>query len=248
MAIEFKVGTHRSCTLYTRHEYRGNTFSDEARAGRQLITSASSGELTHDTHQLARLVAFMRKAPGCAYVSGAAPAQLARMLRTAVERGDVIAVAAKPHASGGRSVRIEQPPRPYHETFSPSQLFRPEQRLARTARSFERPRLPRLASDDDLAIWFSRPGDVRPDGTIAVPVSTPLGNAQPFEYKEDASLGDLQELAARGVSEADEEECHVIYETEMEECSFARAMYRDNRTYALCSQRPFVNYQTCRGY
>ncbi|EDZ98884.1 hypothetical protein BH160DRAFT_5803 [Burkholderia sp. H160] len=31
MAIDFEVGTHRRCTLYTRQEYRGNALSNEAR-------------------------------------------------------------------------------------------------------------------------------------------------------------------------------------------------------------------------
>ncbi|NIF54013.1 hypothetical protein [Burkholderia sp. Ax-1724] len=197
---------------------------------------------------MARLVEFMRHAPGCAYVSSAAPNQLARKLRTAVEGGDVIAVAMEPRIASGRSVRIEQPPRSYHETFSPSQLFRPKQRVARTARSLERPRLPRLSSDDDLAIWFSRPGDVLPDGTIAMPVSTPRGDAQAFKFRENAPLGDVRDLAARGVSEADEAECYADYELDMEQCQVAIAMYRDPRTYSLCAQRAFGKYQQCRGH
>ncbi|NIF79181.1 hypothetical protein F3J20_17600 [Paraburkholderia sp. Cy-641] len=243
MAIEFKVGTHRNCTLYTRHEYRGNAFSDEARAGRQLITSASAGELTHDTRQLAQLVTFMRNAPGCAYVSGATPAQLARMLRTTVERGDVIAVAAKPHASGGRSVRIEQPPRPYHETFSPSQLFRPEQSVARTARSFERPRLPRLPWEDDLAIWFARPGDVLPDGTIAIPVSTPLSNAQPFEYSKAVPVENTEQDAGVFLSPEEEAECELQLNVDIDECSVwyvAKPL-----SWGVCHERAMQRYANC---
>jgi len=34
MAIDFKVGGHRNCTLFTRREYYGDAFSDEAHAGR----------------------------------------------------------------------------------------------------------------------------------------------------------------------------------------------------------------------
>ncbi|MGF6650367.1 hypothetical protein OKW34_000929 [Paraburkholderia youngii] len=52
MAIDLKVGAHRSCTLHTRHEYRGSTSSDEVRTGRQLIASASPWELTRDASQL----------------------------------------------------------------------------------------------------------------------------------------------------------------------------------------------------
>ncbi|NML34856.1 hypothetical protein [Paraburkholderia antibiotica] len=62
MAIDFKVGTNRNCTFYTRQEYRGNPLSEEARSGRQLITSASSSDLTRDSRQLARLLQFLRGA------------------------------------------------------------------------------------------------------------------------------------------------------------------------------------------
>ncbi|MBC8729930.1 hypothetical protein F6X39_16960 [Paraburkholderia sp. UCT2] len=91
--------------------------------------------------------------------------------------------------------------------------------MVRAARSFERPKLPRLAADDGLAIWYARPGDVLPDGTIATPVSTPLGDARPFEYTEDPQFGDVQELAARGVSEMDEAECFADYHSDMEHVS-----------------------------
>ncbi|SMG35705.1 hypothetical protein SAMN06265784_103352 [Paraburkholderia susongensis] len=195
MAIDFKVGTHRNCTLYMRQEYRGNPFSDEARAGRRLIISASAWELTHDTRQLAQLFQFMRNARAGATASGAAPDQLARVLRAAVERGDVIALAPEPRASGGGGAPIEQQIRPYYATVTPSQLFRRALPVVRVARSFERPKLPRLAAEDGLAIWFARPGDVLPDGTIATPVSTPLGDAQAFDYQPDLPDGEAGQIA-----------------------------------------------------
>ncbi|MGF6842626.1 hypothetical protein QF001_006521 [Paraburkholderia youngii] len=43
MAIDFKVGIHRSCTLHTRQEYRGNALSDEARNGRKRHRINSPG-------------------------------------------------------------------------------------------------------------------------------------------------------------------------------------------------------------
>ncbi|WP_425605826.1 transposase [Paraburkholderia translucens] len=57
----------------------------------------------------------------------------------------------------------------------------------------------RLPADDGLAIWFAKPGDVLPDGTIATPVATPLADAQPFEYTPDTLGGDTVDIAARGV-------------------------------------------------
>ncbi|WP_244829522.1 hypothetical protein [Caballeronia sp. TF1N1] len=71
---------------------------------------------------------------------------------------------------------------------------------------------------------------------------------RPFEYQPKDSDGDLTKLAARGVNEADEADCFAIYEREMEECQFTRAMYQDTRTYLLCTQRAFIRYQQCRGY
>ncbi|NIF78358.1 hypothetical protein F3J20_13335 [Paraburkholderia sp. Cy-641] len=75
-----------------------------------------------------------------------------------------------------------------------------------------------------------------------------LGRAQSFTYQPDAIGEDVQDVAARGVSAAEEAECDAIYHEEMTACSAAGAMYRDPRTYALCAQRAFANYQTCRGY
>ncbi|WP_156992075.1 hypothetical protein [Paraburkholderia oxyphila] len=78
--------------------------------------------------------------------------------------------------------------------------------------------------------------------------STPLGDAQPFDYQPDAPSDDGMDIAARGISEEDEAECDALYDRDMEECNFARAIYLDPRTYALCSERAFMNYQSCRGY
>jgi hypothetical protein len=78
--------------------------------------------------------------------------------------------------------------------------------------------------------------------------STQPGDAQPFEYSDDSTGRDVTDLAARGVSEAEEAECDSIYDAEMTACQAANAMFRDPRSYALCSQRAFQNYQACRGY
>lgn len=78
--------------------------------------------------------------------------------------------------------------------------------------------------------------------------STPLGDAQPFELGDGAGSGDVMDIAARGVSEEQEAECHALLELDLEKCEVARAMYQDPRTYALCKQNAFANYQSCRGY
>jgi hypothetical protein len=78
--------------------------------------------------------------------------------------------------------------------------------------------------------------------------STSLSDAQPFDYVPDALSDDVTELTVWGVSEAEEAECDALYERDMDECNFARAIYQNPRTYALCAQRAFSNYQSCRGY
>lgn len=78
--------------------------------------------------------------------------------------------------------------------------------------------------------------------------STPLGEASPFEYSEDSSLGNVLDLTARGVSEADEADCFGEYEMNLTMCEAARATFQDLRTLALCKERAFERYQACRGY
>ncbi|ABO60559.1 hypothetical protein LA345_39320 (plasmid) [Burkholderia vietnamiensis] len=73
---------------------------------------------------------------------------------------------------------------------------------------------------------------------------TPLGDAAPFSL-DDSPLGDVLNVAA--VDPFQEEQCFARYEIDMEMCAAAGAMYKDPRTYALCSQRAFDKYQTCRG-
>ncbi|MCC8396240.1 hypothetical protein LJ656_26990 [Paraburkholderia sp. MMS20-SJTR3] len=196
MAIDFTVGADRRCTLCARREYHGSATSSEARDGRRLVASASSRELTRDTRQLVVLAAFMRDLCVGARASGAAPEQLAQALQAAVERGDVIAVVAKSLAAVRTGAPIEQEIRPYYETVTPSQLFRRSLSVVKSVRSCKRPALPRLAADDGLALWFAKPGDVLPDGTIATPVAAGLGEAQAFDFRPAELSNDVKELAA----------------------------------------------------
>ncbi|MEX3690072.1 hypothetical protein AB3X91_03455 [Paraburkholderia sp. BR14263] len=78
--------------------------------------------------------------------------------------------------------------------------------------------------------------------------STPLGDAQPFEYSEDAPGADVQDLAARGVSEAEEAECHDQFERDLDLCRALGGPMGGARGQALCEQNAFQNYQQCRGY
>jgi hypothetical protein len=78
--------------------------------------------------------------------------------------------------------------------------------------------------------------------------TTPLGGAQPFDLGTTSKVGDVLETAVRGVSESHESECFALYDLDMQYCSAALAIYNDPRSYALCKQRAFENYQHCRGH
>ena len=71
-----------------------------------------------------------------------------------------------------------------------------------------------------------------------------LGDAAPF-LLDDSALGDALSMAA--VDPFQEEQCFARYEIDMEMCAAIGSMYKDPRTYALCKQRAFDKFQTCRG-
>ena len=75
-----------------------------------------------------------------------------------------------------------------------------------------------------------------------------LGRAQAFTYQPDTISDDVHDIAARGVSEAQEAECFAQYEQDMMACDMIGATFKDSRTYLLCKQRAFTNYQICRGF
>lgn len=77
---------------------------------------------------------------------------------------------------------------------------------------------------------------------------TPLGDAQPFDYSPDTVGDDVTDLAARGVSEADEAECYAQFMRELDECKLYSAMTQDPYTFVTCKAQAFVNYNQCRGY
>ena len=107
-----------------------------------------------------------------------------------------------------------------------------------------------LASAASVATALAPRNDAFDLGELTDPGngSTPLGDAAPFEYMKGATGNDVLSIAARGVSEAREADYFGSYENDLELCNFAGALYKDPRTYALCKQRAFSNFQSCRGY
>jgi len=77
--------------------------------------------------------------------------------------------------------------------------------------------------------------------------STPLGDAQPFELGDNANLGNVTDIAARGVSEAQEDSCFAQYERDLAECTLYAAMTGKSYDYVFCKQQAFQKYNQCRG-
>ncbi|SMG26071.1 hypothetical protein [Paraburkholderia susongensis] len=75
-----------------------------------------------------------------------------------------------------------------------------------------------------------------------------LGNAQPFEYRPDAISDDMQDIAARGVDEAQEAECFAEYEARLDQCKLYRATTGNPYTLVACQQNAFRLYNQCRGF
>ncbi|MFT4063442.1 hypothetical protein [Paraburkholderia sp.] len=121
-------------------------------------------------------------------------------------------------------------------------------------------------SDGGVAVVDTASGDVGSfewfglTGAIAIVVSkdgidadtnnmpTLFGNAQPFEYSANPASNNAFDLAARGVSEANEAECFTQYERDLDLCNALASAMGGFRGLALCKQQAFVNYQQCRGY
>ncbi|MCA8016145.1 hypothetical protein [Burkholderia vietnamiensis] len=125
-----------------------------------------------------------------------------------------------------------------------------------------------LPADKPLPSW-AQPSDVTADGLIGYlesviggvggstvgsaasfldDASTPLGDAAPFELGSNAPSGDVLDLAARGLSEADEGECFAQYERDLEECNFYAGMTGQSYTFVACKAQAFARYNQCRGY
>ncbi|MBB5401796.1 hypothetical protein [Paraburkholderia youngii] len=162
--------------------------------------------------------------------------------------GRQVGIASKPRGSGARRSPVEQTIRPYYVTVTPSQLFRRALDAVPAARSFKRPKVPRVAADDGLAIWFARPGDVLPEGTIAMPVSTPLSDAQPFEYFQSSPNDINQEAASFRLSPAEKTECMQRWEDDHNLCWAIGKPMGGYGTVQACMDRARYNYNICMGF
>jgi hypothetical protein len=87
--------------------------------------------------------------------------------------------------------------------------------------------------------WVSRYGLPDLSESYAQAESTPLGDAESFELGESVLSDDAVEIAARGVSEADEVDCFAAYEADLDVCR-AIALPRSGMDgYRISKESPF---------
>jgi len=192
MSFELEIGIGRRCTLYLPSEYRVRfpVGTPGEKTGKALIGSAVASDLARNQAQLPSLCKFLRDCRVASDAHGAEPMRLLHGLQRAVSDGDVVAVVEPPRPISVPGPGFEERLRPRSITLTPSQLFGRGTRatVGRFAPVCGRRKLP---AEDGIAIWFARPGDVLPDGTIA----TALGNAQPFPYVPGGAVGGAMEIA-----------------------------------------------------
>jgi len=179
-------------------------------ADKQRISDATKAFLA-DAFRWAHDDALMRQLCGLLGFDGALPPDAGFKVRRAIETGDIVAIPDAPRYTGAGSSGSNNP-KPSVATFTPSQLFRGASRIASAGSYYAGRTRIQMPPNDWLTIWQSRPGDVLPDGSIAVALnsvrddvavtvdnaaddiatfsddageSTPLYDAQPFDYQPD---------------------------------------------------------------
>jgi hypothetical protein len=252
-------GIRLASRLLTLHHRRDVQFTNEGEAQRAAVSTkkflADSFSWQHDS----TLMVQLRDLQGLAVTDGL---DLRWKVQRALETGELVtvpdAIGSGLNGSGGNEM-----PRPRSVTFTPSQLFKRATDNGSSLRSYTPPRrLWDFPALDGLAIWAAKPGDVLPDGSIAKAITTTvnpdltfesvrrsmLGDAEPFTFSSDSSSDAITELAARGVSEANEAACFAEYERNLDLCSALGSAMGGSRGAALCRQNAFDRYQQCRGF
>lgn len=84
------------------------------------------------------------------------------------------------------------------------------------------------------------PGDAAAPGADA---STLLGDAQPFEYRNDAPIGDVQQDAGFFLTPEIEAECEHGLNLDLDECSAWDAAKPG--TWSMCHSRSMERYSNC---
>ena len=184
-------------------------------ADRQSVADAAKALLA-DAFRWTRDEALMRDLCGLLGLDSVTPADAVFKVKRAIETGELVAIPDPPRYTGAGSSGSGNP-KPASITFTPSQLFKGASRIARPALRYASPARITMPSNDWLAKWEANPGDILPDGSIATALNssrdnpdataagagddiaafagdigeaTTLGDARPFEYVEEGSVGD----------------------------------------------------------
>jgi hypothetical protein len=220
---------------------------------------------------------LMRKLCDLLRLGDADAPEAAFKIKRAFETGEVVVIPDTPRHSGvGSNGRNVLKPRPV--TFTPSQLFRGTRRVsiagshvrpnplrlsADDGLAIWAARPGDVLPDGTIATAILPASDCkqlnsddvleRIKKTYEASVNSvdhvmSLDDARPFGLELSSESDNVLAMAARGVSEAQEDDCFSQYERDMMACDMIGAMYRDPRTYAECTRRAFSNYQGCRGY
>ena len=128
--------------------------------------------------------------------SGVNASDASALLRAAVKSGKVAVVierAAAPTGGGISASGPTRPPYPLSERVKTARVA-----PARKSYSYDSPSNYNDVSADDLISYIQSVVGIAPVDAVASDAdpSTPLGDAQPFDYAEDLPGGDVEELAA----------------------------------------------------
>jgi len=254
MAIELKTDGWRRYMMYRRDE-KYMTFEPEqkrreaAEAGKKFVAMAYADVWAKDVELVKRVRAFLGKNFHWhdRLVKSGADIDVVQTIKEMV-RGDSVVVISEDAMRGGSIGSALLPP-----TKRAYSVMDPETaaEMRAIARSFLYPPGEAVLS-----------GPYRPDreacGQLAAAraamakaagASTPLGDAQPFKLGNNASSDDVESIAARGISEAEESECEAEYDRNILGCKALSFTYGgDLRTKLACEQRAFETYNQCRGY
>ncbi len=169
-------------------------------------------------------------------------------LREAVKSGKVTVVIERAAPTGGGVSGSGPTTPPYPLAMREKAAWVAPTRAA--TRSYQPPRYDDVSADDLINYIQSVLGSTPTE--VAAPDDAPsmsLADAQPFEYGEDAPIGDIQQDAAAFLlSPAEKAECMAQWEEDQDICwSIGKAM-GGYGTVQACIDRARFNYNICMGH
>jgi hypothetical protein len=174
---------------------------------------------------------------------GVNPSDTSALLRSAVKSGKITVVIERAATHTGGAVGASQPTmRPY-----PLEMRQKAAWTAPTATKSYSYTLPEsyddVSADDLIAYLESVVSRTQEAATPAVDSSTPLGDAQPFEYGEDSPLDGMQQDAGLLLTPSEEAECEMQLNADMDECSVWYTAKPSS--WGMCRERAMQRYANC---